>query len=59
VETLAGRRCPLPGIASPDWRTRGEAERKAVNTPMQVRSLASRVYPAACHPLSACQPGAM
>lgn len=48
VETLAGRRCPLPNINLQSWRLRGEAERKAVNTPMQVRQ-----SPAACSPTGA------
>lgn len=35
VETLAGRRRPVPEIASPDHRTRAFGERIAVNTPIQ------------------------
>jgi DNA polymerase-1 len=35
VETLAGRRRPVPEIASPDPRTRSFGERIAVNTPIQ------------------------
>jgi len=35
VETLAGRRRPIPEIASPDHRTRSFGERIAVNTPIQ------------------------
>ncbi len=35
VETLAGRRRPVPEIASPDHRTRSFGERIAVNTPIQ------------------------
>lgn len=35
VETLAGRRRPVPEIASPDHRTRSFGERVAVNTPIQ------------------------
>lgn len=35
VSTLAGRRRPIPEIASPDPRTRAFGERIAVNTPIQ------------------------
>jgi DNA polymerase-1 len=35
VETLAGRRRPIPEIASADHRTRSFGERIAVNTPIQ------------------------
>ena len=35
VETLSGRRRPVPEIASPDHRTRAFGERIAVNTPIQ------------------------
>jgi DNA polymerase-1 len=35
VETLAGRRRPVPEVASPDHRTRAFGERIAVNTPIQ------------------------
>ena len=35
VETLAGRRRPVPEVASPDPRTRAFGERIAVNTPIQ------------------------
>ncbi|MGH2570200.1 MAG: DNA polymerase, partial [bacterium] len=35
VETLAGRRRPVPEIASRDHRTRAFGERIAVNTPIQ------------------------
>ena len=35
VETLAGRRRPIPEIASADHRTRAFGERIAVNTPIQ------------------------
>ena len=35
VETLAGRRRPVPEMASPDHRTRSFGERIAVNTPIQ------------------------
>jgi DNA polymerase-1 len=34
-ETWAGRRRYLPGIASEDWARRGNAERQALNTPIQ------------------------
>jgi DNA polymerase-1 len=35
VQTLAGRRRPIPEIASADHRTRSFGERVAVNTPIQ------------------------
>ncbi|HET9887574.1 MAG TPA: DNA polymerase, partial [bacterium] len=35
VETLSGRRRPVPEVASPDHRTRAFGERIAVNTPIQ------------------------
>ena len=35
AETLLGRRRPLPEINSDDWAARSEAERQALNTPIQ------------------------
>lgn len=37
VRTLLGRTRPLPGIKSDEYRLRGNAERAAINTPIQVR----------------------
>ncbi len=36
MRTLLGRTRPLPGIRAPDFRSRGHAERAAINTPIQV-----------------------